>query len=194
MVASTSFHFMQASEIEPSFEDNVEWVERQDAIDPEEQVEAPEAAVPVPINGHVHPSEEPLASATIDWAADDDEGLPSLPSLHAKFGTSGSATPVTPAGETLAEVAEEPAVNGFDNRVSTPIEDEGFTQARGRARGRGSRPRGFRGGERGGRGFRGGDFRGRGRGEWRGEGHRGRRGGRGGDRGDRGDRGGDRGA
>lgn len=186
MTASSSFHFMQASELEtPSFEDNVEWVERQDSMDPEEQVQVPEAAVPASVNGHTVPPEEALGSAPIDWAADDEDGLPSLPSLHAKFGTSGSTTPVTPVGEAAEE---ERVVNGIDNAVSPAVEDEGFMQARGRGRGRGNRGRGggFRGGERGGRGFRGGDFRGRGRGEWRGgEGYRGRgaRGGRGAERG-----------
>lgn len=195
LTPSSSFHFMQASEIE-SFEENVEWVERQDAMDPEAQAEL---SVSIPsANGHATPPEEGLNSAAIDWAADDDEGLPSLPSLQAKFGTSGTATPVTPAGDVPEE---DVPVNGYDHEISTPVEEGGFTQARGR--GRGGRPGrgrgGFRGGERGrGRGeFRGPfphhlciiliTFTGRGRGEWRGDGFRGR-GGRGGYRG--GERGG----
>ncbi|KAJ7132785.1 hypothetical protein C8R43DRAFT_648663 [Mycena crocata] len=193
--ASGSFDFMQASELETPFEDNAEWVERSDAAGHQEE------QVPESVNGQV-PSEEPVAATTppeetsnaaLDWAADDEEGgLPPIAGLHAKFGTSGSATPV---------VVEELQTNGHTaatDPAPAPEEDDGFTQARGRGRARGFRGGdrgGFRGGFRGGdRGFRGGGDRGsrggyRGRGEWRGDGERGR-GGRG--RG-RGDRGGDRG-
>ncbi|KAJ7497260.1 hypothetical protein FB451DRAFT_1210646 [Mycena latifolia] len=190
---SGSFDFMQASELETPFEDNAEWVERSDAEHREEVVE--------PVNGHVL-ADEPIttitppgetSNAALDWAADDEEGgLPPIAGLHAKFGTSGSATPVV----------EELQTNGH-TVAPAPEEDDGFTQARGRGRARGFRGSerggdrgGYRGGSRGGeRGFRGGGDRGsrggyRGRGgEWRGDGERGR-GGRG--RG-RGDRGGDRG-
>ncbi|KAJ7594568.1 hypothetical protein C8J56DRAFT_927057 [Mycena floridula] len=185
MTSSSSFHFMQESELE-TFEENAEWVDHPDT---QEQPH---------INGHAQVGSEPLQSATIDWAADGDEdALPSLQGLQAKFG-SGTATPVTPVQET----PEEPSMPlPLDNEVSTPVEDEGFMQARGRGRGRGNRggdrgrARGFRGGEARGRGgfrgdYRGGDFRGgerggRGRGEWRGDGeYRGRARGRG--RGDRG--------
>ncbi|KAJ7084352.1 hypothetical protein B0H15DRAFT_939982 [Mycena belliarum] len=191
--ASGSFDFMQASELETPFEDNAEWVERSDAVGHQEVIE--------PVNGHVK-ADEPIptvtppaeaSSAAIDWAADDEEGgLPPIAGLHAKFGTSGSATPV---------VVEEHQTNGHAPApAATPVEeDDGFTQARGRGRARGSRGGerggdrgGYRGGFRGGeRGFRGGDrgarggYRGRG-GEWRGDGERGRGGrgrGRGGDRG-----------
>ncbi|KAF7321263.1 TMP-TENI-domain-containing protein [Mycena kentingensis (nom. inval.)] len=186
-----SFDFMQASELEPPFEENAEWIERSDATQtPMEET-----------NGHI-PSAEPVASAAadetfqsnaaIDWADEDEGGLPSIASLHSKFGTSGSATPV---------VADELQTNGHvpiatpAATVSAPVEeDDGFTTARGRGRARGFRG-GERGGERGGfRGGRGGDrgYRGgergrggyRGRGEWRGDGERGR--GRGRGRGDRG--------
>lgn len=55
--SSASFDFMQASELEPSFEENAEWVERSDAVGhPEEQAVEP-------VNGHVH-SEKPLATVT----------------------------------------------------------------------------------------------------------------------------------
>ncbi|KAJ7462251.1 hypothetical protein B0H11DRAFT_102090 [Mycena galericulata] len=195
---SGSFDFMQASELEPPFEENAEWVERSDVVHQEEQVAEP-------VNGHI-PADEPIeqittvtppaetSNAALDWAADDEEGgLPPIAGLHAKFGTSGSATPV---------VVEELQTNGH-TAVTAPIpaateEDDGFTQARGRGRARGSRGGerggergGFRGGFRGGeRGLRGGGERGsrggyRGRGEWRGDGERGR-GGRGRGRGDRG--------
>ncbi|KAJ7647367.1 hypothetical protein FB45DRAFT_893264 [Roridomyces roridus] len=208
IAASGSFDFMQASELEQPFEENAEWVERSDAAAPqeEEQVEAP-------ANGHI-PAEEPATTVTppedtfqsnaaIDWAADDDEGLPSIDGLHAKFGTSGSATP--------AAAEEDLQTNGHTATApevpAAAEEDDGFiTQARGRGRARGFRG-GERGGERGGLrggfrggdrgsfrggdrgGFRGGDrggerggyrggYRGRGGGEWRGDGERGR-GGRG---------------
>ncbi|KAJ6475331.1 hypothetical protein C8R47DRAFT_1323979 [Mycena vitilis] len=196
LASSASFDFMQASELEPSFEENVDWVERSDAVGHQEEQAAE------PVNGHLQP-EEPLApvtppgdssNAALDWAADDEEGgLPSIAGLHAKFGTSGSATPV---------VVEELQTNGHaaapapvaDAPAPAPEEDDGFTQARGRGRAtrgfrgneRGMERGGFRGGFRGGeRGSRGGDrgrggYRGRGGGgEWRGDGERGRGRGRG---------------
>ncbi|KAJ6609881.1 hypothetical protein B0H10DRAFT_2177981 [Mycena sp. CBHHK59/15] len=203
--ASGSFDFMQASELETSFEDNAEWVERSDAVGHQEE------PVTDPVNG-LATVEEPVVISTpgetsnsaLDWAADDEEGgLPPIAGLHAKFGTSGTATPV---------VVEELQTNGHTSPTPAPAaeEDDGFTQARGRGRARGGFRGSDRGGDRGGfrGGFRGGErgFRGgergrggkhitngitghRGRGEWRGDGERGR-GGRG--RG-RGDRGGDRG-
>ncbi|KAJ7188310.1 hypothetical protein C8R46DRAFT_1054344 [Mycena filopes] len=188
--ASASFDFMQASELETPFEDNAEWVERSDATGHQEE-QATE-------NGHVQP-EEPLTTVTppgdefqsnaaLDWAADDDEegGLPPIAGLHAKFGTSGTATPVVDELQTNGHSA--PVADAAP--AAAPEEDDGFTQARGRGR-----ARGFRGGERGmdrggyrgrgdDRGFRGGGGGGdRGRGG--GDGERGR-GGRGRGRGDRG--------
>ncbi|KAG6828808.1 hypothetical protein H0H92_006690 [Tricholoma furcatifolium] len=191
---SGSFHFMQESELEPtSFENGAEWVERSDAVGHEpETAPADEDAAP---NGHVEVVPPPQ-SATIDWAADDDTGLPSIDSLHSKFGTSGSVTPAAP--ETPEE--QEPLQAVANGHVAAPAaqnEDDGFTQARGS---RGGRGRGHRDGERGGyRGFRGGErggFRGGERGGPRGERghHRGgfRGGERGGFRGGRGEwRGGD---
>ncbi|KAF9568207.1 hypothetical protein CPC08DRAFT_813651 [Agrocybe pediades] len=183
-----SFRFMQDSEIEPtSFEAEAEWVEKSDAAGHEEHA----------ANGHATAAPEEgapadAANGPIDWAADDEGGLPSIAGLHAEFGTSGSATPAeapevpAPAAEAAVPAAATPAVNGSVNGAEQP-EDDGFTQAT-RSRGRG---RGGRGGERGGRGFRGGErggFRGGERGGFRG----GERGGfRGGERG--GFRGGDRG-
>ena len=138
-----------------------------------------------------------MNSSTIDWADDDEGGLPSIANLQAKFGTSGSASPV------VDEVPETPvSVNDDGNDNLYPAaqqeEDDGFTQARGRGRGRGAHRGGDRGhrgfhhhnGERG--GYRGGD-RGGDRGGFRG--HHGDPGGfRGGDRGGfRGFRGGERG-
>ena len=139
------------------------------------------------------------SNSTIDWAADDVGGLPSIANLHAEFGTPGSASPV------VDEVPETPiSVNGnaSDDLYPAPRgeEDDGFTQARGRGRGRGAHRGGDRGhrgfhhnGERG--GYRGGEHGGD-RGGYRGGEHGGDRGGhRGGDRGGYrgGDRGGDRG-
>ncbi|RDB16820.1 hypothetical protein Hypma_002371 [Hypsizygus marmoreus] len=199
-----SFHFMQESELEgPSFEDGAEWVERSDAADHIEEPQAVSPALdveqePVTTNGHIEEAVPEIPqSAVIDWAADEDAGLPSIAGLHAKFGTSGSATPITE--ETAATPVQ---VNGRvpAEAPTTPAQedDDGFTQARG-GRGRGPRGEhherggyrgGFRGGYRGGErgGFRGGD-----RGGYRG-GERGERGGyRGGERGERGERGGFRG-
>nr|GAT57665.1 TMP-TENI-domain-containing protein [Mycena chlorophos] len=112
-----SFDFMQASELEQPFEENAEWVERAD-------VEVPLAEEPV--NDVVA---DETSNAAIDWADEDEGGLPPIASL-AKFG-SGSATPV---------VEDELQTNGHIGNpvaaVSAPIaaveEDDGFTTARGR--------------------------------------------------------------
>ncbi|KAG6844619.1 hypothetical protein H0H87_005476 [Tephrocybe sp. NHM501043] len=206
---SGSFHFMQESELEStSFEGGAEQVERSDAVghvaEPEAPSSVPHSEQQAP-NGHVEAAAPPSAtpdwsaedlpvppqSAAIDWAADEDAGLPSIDSLHSKFGTSGSVTPAVP--ETPEEPESAPTrVNGHVAAPAAPQEDDGFTQARG---GRGGRGRGQRDGDRGGyRGFRGGErggYRGGDRGGFRG-GDRGRGGFRGGDRGGfRGWRGGD---
>ncbi|KAJ7262213.1 hypothetical protein B0H12DRAFT_1104840 [Mycena haematopus] len=166
---SGSFAFLTASELEPSFEDNAEWVERSDAAGHQEE------QVVESVNGHLQP-DEPVTTVTppdesfqsnaaLDWAADDEEGgLPPIAGLHAKFGTSGSATPI---------VVEELQTNGRAANAEPPVEapvpayeeDDGFTQARGRGR-----ARGFRGNERGTErgGFRG-NFRGGDRGGFRGD-------------------------
>ncbi|KAF8971169.1 hypothetical protein BDZ97DRAFT_1693864 [Flammula alnicola] len=191
---SSSFRFIQASEIEiSSFEEGAEWVEKSDAAGHEEEHA---------VNGHVAEEAAPSApadttNAPIDWAADDEGGLPSIAGLHAEFGTSGSATPAE-AVEQSQEEAAAPAVNGHVDGEENHTEDDGFTQARGRGRGGRGSFRGERGGQRG--GFRGGErggFRG-GRGGERGGFRGGERGGeRGGFRGDRrefrGFRGGERG-
>ncbi|KNZ76684.1 hypothetical protein J132_09217 [Termitomyces sp. J132] len=192
---TAGFHFMQASELEAtSFEHGAEWVERPDGVDQPGEPEVAPASVPEPPelkqeapNGHVETASPPPPSATIDWAADEDAGLPPIESLHARFGTSGSVTPAVP--ETPDDLEATPAVQA-NGHVEAPAtakgEDDGFTQTRGV---RGNRGRGHRDGERGGYrgGFRGG-FRGGDRGGFRGE--RGHRGGfRGGDRGFRGGRG-----
>jgi len=116
-------------------------------------------------------------NGTIDWA-DEEGGLPSIAGLQAEFGNSGSVTPaeaekVAPEGgatETSWQTYGEPNANG--DAAAAEMDDDGFTQAKGRARARGA----FRG-ERGNRGGRGG-------------GERGHRGGDRGFRGGRGDRGG----
>ena len=116
----------------------------------------------------------------IDWAADEESGLPSIAGLQAEFGNSDPATPedVVPdhsaSGNTPAD--DEANADGHHSAV----DEDGFMQAKVRGRGRGG-PRADRG--HGDRGF----HRGGGRGGDRGA-HRGDRGGRGGYRG--GDRGG----
>lgn len=177
--APGSFHFMQESELEGgSFEENAEWVEKADGAEPE----APSTTI-----------EELAISASgpIDWAEDDGDNLPSIAGLHAKFGTSGTASPAEVASTPQAPVA----ANG-NGAAATGLQedDDGFTQA-----GRGNRGRkphnGFRGDGRGFRGLRGdrgaprgdrgaprGD-RGGFRGGFRGDGFRGGEGFRGGDRG-----------
>ncbi|KIY69516.1 hypothetical protein CYLTODRAFT_372469 [Cylindrobasidium torrendii FP15055 ss-10] len=177
---SSSFHFMQESELEAPAPAAEEWV----------NIDTPAGEhPPVAENGHVEP-EAPTAAASeiegqasggIDWA-DDDNTLPDLGDIHATFNASGSATPAEPASRPA-----EPAV--VEQRSSTPVvDDDGFIQAKGsRSRGNIFRGRGGGGGERGGgSGFRGGrggsGFRGDGggfRGGERGRGGGGFRGGEG---------------
>ncbi|TDL24134.1 hypothetical protein BD410DRAFT_109293 [Rickenella mellea] len=198
LAASTSFHFMQESELEndaANFENGAEWVEKEDAQSPvvTREVEHHAVAEETPVVDTVAPETK---SGAIDWA-DDHGDLPPIDSVHASFGTSGTVTPATPAsGEAAAPTAsgddaaadnsgwgiadsagDQPHVNG----AQPTTDEDGFTQARG-GRGR-ARGRGFRGGDRG--AYRGGD-----RGGFRG-GERGGRGDRGNFRG--GDRGGFRG-
>ncbi|KZT19916.1 hypothetical protein NEOLEDRAFT_1141431 [Neolentinus lepideus HHB14362 ss-1] len=216
------FHFMQDSELEgPSFEpEDDQWTGTPEATPeaaPETTVEIVETVGTVEVNGDAVveesvtiavTTEEPATSTGdegVNWADDEEGGLPSLAGLHAKFGTSSTGTPAEEIARPVEAAAspDEPRVNG----VHQPGED-GFVPARG---GRGRGGRGFRGdrggfrgrgGDRG--GFRGGEGRGRGgfRGGFRGEGserggprggYRGRgsgegewRGGRGRPRGDRG--------
>jgi len=121
----------------------------------------------------------------IDWAADEEAGLPSIAGLQAEFGASGSATPVdtdrAPAAVESVSAVEQTneQVNGAQGTSGVGVDEEGFTQMKGR--GRGGRG-GYRGGDRGHRGFHQGHFRGgeRGgghrtgeRGGFRGGGHRG---------------------
>ncbi|KAG6837001.1 hypothetical protein H0H93_016461 [Arthromyces matolae] len=197
---SGSFRFVQASELESASFEEAEWVEHADTAEHSAEPEVPQS-LPQPLaltqdtpNGNVEASQPPPPSATIDWAADEDVGLPSIDSLHTKFGTSGSVTPAVPeTPEEIDEVAPAAHANGHVEApvTPTPQEDDGFTQARagrgGRGRDRGHSHghghHGHRDGERGGhRGFRGGE-----RGGFRGGEHRG------GFRGDRGHRGGFRG-
>ncbi|KAF8135572.1 hypothetical protein EV363DRAFT_1159232 [Boletus edulis] len=172
---SSSFHFMQASELEtPAFENKAEWVEKPDE-EPngafEEQPQVIESATVEPV--------ETISTQPIDWAeADEEGGLPSIANLQASFAPSGSATPVVQTIE--VNLPSAPLLNG--NATPTPqSENDGFmpTPRGGRGRGRGHRgERGVRGGFRGDRtGFhRGGE-----RGGFRG-------GNRGGDRAQRGNR------
>lgn len=191
---------MQASELEGGPFENAEWVERTDAV---EQEDVPDATV----NGDAAASTEDVpvsTSAPIDWAEDEGDNLPPIAGLHAKFGTSGTATPAEATTPPVSHPEQQvpPTVNGSGTQ-SLQDEDDGFTQAGRGGRGRrmhggfrgdvrGGGFRGFRGGERGGfrggdrgfrGGFRGGDrggFRGRGDGDWRGGEGRGRGRGRGG--------------
>ncbi|OCH93110.1 hypothetical protein OBBRIDRAFT_790581 [Obba rivulosa] len=211
--ATNSFRFMTEDELagendEPNFEDSAEWVERpEDTEVPAEaaalaEVEVLDTVVETNVNGQVVVEETFTVTTTtevpatgngaINWADEEDGGLPSIAGLHAKFGTSGESTPVPEP----VEAPPQPATNGqpaVSTNGPTRRDDDGFTQMRGRGRPRGFRGDrgGFRGrgGDRGGfrGGFRGGDrggdrggFRGKPNGEWRGgDGeHRGR-GGRG---------------
>ncbi|KAI0743781.1 hypothetical protein C8Q80DRAFT_860101 [Daedaleopsis nitida] len=153
-------------------------------VDQPAEVEITEAVVEAEVNGH-HVVEESVTVTTtteLNWADEDQGELPSLANLQAHYRTSGEASPV-PEAEPLPETPSTPQMNG-DVRA---VDEDGFTQLRGRGRGRG-----HRGGERGSRG----GYRGRYRGEHseRG-GHRGDHGERGGlgFRGDHGERGGFRG-
>ncbi|KAL4248469.1 hypothetical protein ABKN59_007865 [Abortiporus biennis] len=169
----TGFRFVQDDELEQEApavpeSDQGEWVQVN------QEVEVTETISEVNVNGQTVVEDtititttEPSASEAINWADEDEGGLPSIAGLQAKFG----ASPESPAVETPTSAeADQQFVRGAPRE-----EDDGFTSAsRGRGRGRG----GFRG-ERGGRGgFRGGE-----RGAYRGGERGGFRGGRGGDRG-----------
>ncbi|KAK1236464.1 hypothetical protein PQX77_000300 [Marasmius sp. AFHP31] len=134
---SSSFHFLQASEIEtPSFEHNTEWVER-----PSHQPGHP--VTHEQPNGHVSHAENeaPPTNDNIDWAAEGEDDLPSIDGLHATFGKSGTVTPDAQA-EPAPQDQVVPDPNGHAHtEAAPPADDDGFTQARG-GRGRG---RGFRG-------------------------------------------------
>ena len=110
-------------------------------------------------------------SGIIDWADDDDAGLPPIAGLQAKFGTSQTPSPANTPKDMPDASPAEATLSPIDGNLPA---DDGFTQARGgRGRQRGDRgSRGGRGGERGG-------FRGAFRGGFRGD----RGGSRGGERG-----------
>jgi len=183
---SLSFGFMQESELDSdpvSFENGAEWVEKETSVDSPQQPVATEPLIngahdsPATTAEHIASEPNVATDDAIDWA-NDEGGLPPIDNLHAKFGTSGSATPAEATSEAVAiapvEVASETAQVAVDvptHQQDSNVDEDGFVPARGS---RGQRSRGGRGGERG--GFRGGD-----RGGFRG-GDRGR-GGRGGDRG-----------
>ncbi|RPD78222.1 hypothetical protein L226DRAFT_286231 [Lentinus tigrinus ALCF2SS1-7] len=188
VATSGGIHFIMTDELaeegaeaEPeAHAESGDWVDVEGAVEAEQptQVEITESVVEV--DGHVVVEEsvavtttEVSTSSQLNWADEDHEELPSLANLQAHYGTSTEGSPAPEPEPTVPETPSTSQLNG-QGRF---IDEEGFTQQRGRGRGRG-----FRGGERG--GFRGG-FRGDH------EGGRGGRGGRGGFRG--GDRGGFRG-
>ncbi|CAL1707036.1 unnamed protein product [Somion occarium] len=203
---SASFRFVVDDELEaeaeaqPALEQSTEWVHVNDTEATQvAEVDVVETVTEVNVNGHTFvedsvtlttTAEVPVATSNgaINWADEDEGGLPSIAGLHAKFGTETQVQPPSPT----APVSGVHHVNG-----GALPEEDGFTSAaRGRGRGRGAhrgdrgsfRGRGgdrggFRGGERGRGGFRSdrggerGGFRGerggerggyRGRGEWRG--------------------------
>ncbi|GJE94905.1 hypothetical protein PsYK624_110810 [Phanerochaete sordida] len=186
---TASFQFVQEDELADEEEALEEALAEAIGEEAPADVELTETITEVTVNGHTviedtvtvtTTTEVPAeASAGLNWAeSEDDGGLPSLASLHDRFGSSATGTPAA-APEPLP--SDTPAHNGNAPAPNTRAsEDDGFQAASrgGRGRGRG----GYRGGDRGGYrgGFRGGE-RG-GRGEHRGE-HRGGRGFRGGDRG-----------
>ncbi|KIP06605.1 hypothetical protein PHLGIDRAFT_451136 [Phlebiopsis gigantea 11061_1 CR5-6] len=176
--AASSFQFVQDDELEVEEEEEEEPVE----------IEVTETVTEVAVNGHIviqdtvtitttteAAAETPSAETGLNWADEHDGDLPSIASLHDKFGSSATGTPAV-AHESLPETQTLP--NG-----EAPVEEDSFhSTPRGRGRGRGgfrgdrerSGYRGFRGGrggDRGGRGFRGGEhggFRGGERGPSRG--------------------------
>ncbi|KAH9083766.1 hypothetical protein EDB83DRAFT_43884 [Lactarius deliciosus] len=166
------FHFMQESELESAgLEESQEWVdvpqnqvsEVETSTTTVETTRGDEVTVEQTVTV-VHQSEDvPLSSSgNFDWAEDEEGGLPSIAGLQAKFGTTS---------ETPSPADGPPTIPDTNLAENSPVEDDGFTQARG-GRGRSRGDRGSRGGFRGERGSRGGErggFRGRGNGEWRGD-------------------------
>ncbi|THH00884.1 hypothetical protein EW026_g1695 [Hermanssonia centrifuga] len=194
------FTFVQEDELETTEPepDQSQWVDQVEEHSTE--VEVLETVTEINVNGHTFVEDSVVVTTTteipasasdpasLNWADEDDEGLPSIDSLHDKFGSSSTGTP--------AAEAEPLPVTPTASNGPAHQDDDGFQAAtRGRGRGRGGfrGERSFRGGPRGGErgGYRGGErggFRGGERGEFRG----GERGGyRGGERG--GYRGGERG-
>ncbi|KZT11078.1 uncharacterized protein LAESUDRAFT_721499 [Laetiporus sulphureus 93-53] len=177
-----SFHFMQEDELEnqaaePIFE-QAPWTEAAEAAsEPQREqpaeIEITETVVEADIDGRTvvqdtvtvtTTTEVPEPSAgegAINWADEEEGGLPSIGSLHAKFGTFGEASP---APKTPTSVPPTPAANGVNGHAPA-ADEEGFTPMRGRGRYmrggfRGGERGGFRGGQRGGRGGERGGFRG----------------------------------
>lgn len=184
---SASLRFVVDDELEAepeappaALEQSTEWVHVQEAeaeveADPAPQpaeVEVTETVTEVNVNGHAvvedsvtvtTVTEIPASAENLNWADEEEDGLPSIAGLKARFGTDDASQPPTSPG---------PVANGHPqtNGHAQP-EDDGFTSTtpRGRGRGRGFRGDrggyrgrggdrgGFRGGDRGGRGFRGGD-------------------------------------
>ncbi|KAH8083800.1 hypothetical protein BXZ70DRAFT_958202 [Cristinia sonorae] len=196
--ASGSFHFMQEDELEANPElsaSQQEWVQvNESEVTPE--VEITETTTEVHVNGHTVVEESVTVTTTaevsdgaINWADEDDGGLPSIAGLQAKFGNTPEQT--TPVPASPAPATPQPNVEQL-NDGNPLVDDEGFVAAQ---RARGSRGRGgHRGSERGGyRGnYRGGErggYRGGERGGYRGGEHGGFRGGERGERGERSERG-----
>jgi len=187
---SGGFHFMQESELDNAgLADSQEWVDV-----PQGQVtEVAATTVETPHGEGITDDQTVTAalstSGIIDWADDDDAGLPPIAGLQAKFGTSQTPSPANTPKDMPDASPGEATLSPIDGNLPA---DDGFTQARGgRGRQRGDRgSRGGRGGERGGfrgafrGGFRGdrggsrggerGGFRGRGTGDRRADGERGR--------------------
>ncbi|KAI0081860.1 hypothetical protein K474DRAFT_1655725 [Panus rudis PR-1116 ss-1] len=199
---SGSFRFVVDDELEaeeqnpePALEQSTEWVhvhgEETGPVQSAE-VEVSETITAVEVNGHTLVEDtvavttttevpEPAANQAINWADEDEGGLPSIGSLHARFGSTEESQE-SPGVST-------PTVGENVSGPSAPAEEDGFTATAPRARGRGrGQHRGERGGHRGGlrggergsfrggdRGFRGGHrggerggYRGRPNGDWRG--------------------------
>ena len=102
---------------------------------------------PVPVSS--------IVTDSLDWAADDAGELPSINSLHERFGTSGDITPEVQKEEEPTSVPQEieraAQVNGAHHNEPTPS-DDGFTavgkgprnvNGEGHSRGDRSRGRGF---------------------------------------------------
>ncbi|KAI0268621.1 hypothetical protein BC834DRAFT_968084 [Gloeopeniophorella convolvens] len=120
--ASTSggFRFVQESELDnPALEDSQEWVD----VNQTTEVEVTTTTIETPGGDEmveqtitvIERTEAPLsASGNFDWA-EDEGGLPPIAGLHAKFGTSETPSPATPAQnipETTSAEATPASANG----------------------------------------------------------------------------------
>ncbi|CCM00414.1 uncharacterized protein FIBRA_02444 [Fibroporia radiculosa] len=150
LASSGSFHFMQEDELESQTpeSDSAERPQRDDldsqlSAEPSTEVEIVEALVETEANSQrivqeavsvttITEAIESVGDGAINWADEDEGGLPSIGSLHAEFGKPDISVP-------NSSVPSTPVANGarLNGQHAIARDDDGFSHARGRGRGRG---------------------------------------------------------